>query len=147
MVKNGSWQQEGDFNRLGVPEPIEEDDLNPFSIGKKLFIPAAEQPQVQFLYRRSMVDALRLVTALERYRKTLGQYPKRLEQLVPDFIEELPRDSMSPLPWNRKPGFVYQVKEQTYILISESKSYDFIKLARRQVYGHDGNYEEIGAGK
>ena len=44
-----------------------------------------------------------LVCALERYRLVHGRYPDSLEQLVPDFVQKLPRDLIGgqPLKYRR----------------------------------------------
>ncbi len=46
--------------------------------------------------RRVEGDFDRLAKALERYREQKGHYPETLDQLVPDFLPELPRDRFAP---------------------------------------------------
>ena len=77
---------------------------------------------------------------LERYKLQHETYPDSLEALVPEFIQELPVDLMSPERLGRKKGFRYLPKGEVYTLLSESKGYKTIRLNRVQSYGHDGNF-------
>ncbi len=46
--------------------------------------------------RRVEKDLERIADALESYRKQKGHYPETLDQLVPDFLPEVPRDRFLP---------------------------------------------------
>lgn len=48
--------------------------------------------------------AARIMIALERYRAAKGEYPEKLEQLVPAFIEGMPGDPYSDSGFVYKPG-------------------------------------------
>lgn len=48
--------------------------------------------------------ATRIMIALERHRAAKGEYPEKLEQLVPAFIESVPSDPYSELGFVYKPG-------------------------------------------
>ncbi|MFO7976100.1 MAG: hypothetical protein R6V12_15865 [Candidatus Hydrogenedentota bacterium] len=50
------------------------------------------------------VEGLRAVVALERYKKTHGEYPESLDALTPEFLGSVPRDAYStePLRYSRK---------------------------------------------
>ncbi|MFO0834260.1 MAG: hypothetical protein U0638_04760 [Phycisphaerales bacterium] len=48
--------------------------------------------------------ATRLMIAIERYRAAKGEYPEKLEQLVPAFVESMPTDPYSDLGFVYKPG-------------------------------------------
>lgn len=58
-----------------------------------------------------------LMLAIEEYRAANGQYPISLDNLVPEFLQEIPNDPFS------EQGFVYRITtnsqaEQTYLLYS-----------------------------
>ncbi len=44
------------------------------------------------LYDQTMINEAQIVCALERYRLAHGEYPEKLDALVPQFIEKLPHD-------------------------------------------------------
>lgn len=64
----------------------------------------------------AMNEAAMTAIAIERYRRDRGQIPKDLEQLVPDFLKQLPTD-----PFDGKP-LRYVVKDGEYLLYSVGKN-------------------------
>jgi len=60
----------------------------------------------------SGIDGLALMLAIEKYKRERGQYPDRLEGLVPEYVSRVPMDSFSGKP------FVYKKSADTYALYS-----------------------------
>jgi hypothetical protein len=52
----------------------------------------------QFAYAQGSADLARVACALERYRLRRGEYPKSLDELVPQFIDKLPHDVINGQP-------------------------------------------------
>jgi tetratricopeptide (TPR) repeat protein len=63
-------------------------------------IPSARK----FATAQTDVDLARVTCALERYRLAHGQYPERLDALVPQFIESLPHDIINGQPLHYRPA-------------------------------------------
>jgi hypothetical protein len=78
-----------------------------------LSLPAAMSP-VHIAEQRGTAMARLSVLGygLAAYRAEHGEYPRQLEQLVPDYLPELPMD-----PFNDKP-FSYQTKDKGFLLHS-----------------------------
>lgn len=123
-------------------EQDEESDLNPLNVTTSTIIPNTKRALAQFAYSNSRLTALKIQCELERYKLAHGGYPENLVNLVPDHLEELPEDMMKPNKLGQKGTFDYQKTEQGYLLISHSSVYKRIAMQPRQVYGHDGNFEE-----
>jgi len=68
-------------------------------------------------YQRAARDdaAPRLIQALEHYRIDHDTYPEKLQQLVPDYLREIPRARMGLIP-NADEGFVFSSFGETYVL-------------------------------
>lgn len=117
-------------------------ELNPLNVASASLVPNIQRAQAQFCYLDSKYSSLVLQCQLERYRLKHDQYPPKLENLVPEFLSELPIDTMDPKPWNRKGGFQYKPTTQGYLLLSDSPMYEHVTLNASQSYGHDGNFKE-----
>ena len=63
-----------------------------------------------------MNDAVMTAIAIKRYRRDRGQIPKDLEQLVPDFLKQVPTDPIDGKPLR------YVVKDSEYLLYSVGKN-------------------------
>ena len=61
--------------------------------------------------------ATRIMIALERHRAAKGEYPEKLEQLVPEFLQSVPSDPYSELGFVYKPGADRKVRA-SYTLYS-----------------------------
>lgn len=69
----------------------------------QIAVPALAGQVVRFARTQALVDEGMVVCALERYRLEKGQYPERLEQLVPAQVQALPHDLVTggPLVYSR----------------------------------------------
>jgi hypothetical protein len=65
-----------------------------------LFMPALGGASARFAQGQAAVDLARVACALERHRLAHGQYPERLDALVPQFIPKLPHDIINGQPLN-----------------------------------------------
>lgn len=119
-----------------------EKELNPLNVTTLAFIPNMKRAPVQLTLINSKLSALQVQCALERYKLAHFEYPDKLSQLIPSYLPQLPEDMMKPNKVGQKPTFDYQKTEQGYLLVSNSSVYRRIALKARQVYGHDGNFEE-----
>lgn len=113
----------------------------PYNWGAKVLGVNSESPRVQFAKVHSRYSALQIQCALEQFQRETGSYPEELAQLVPTYLKEIPVDTMDPRIYMSKGPFQYEKSEAGYKLISESPAYKLCSLARRQIYGHDGDYE------
>jgi hypothetical protein len=77
-----------------------------------LFSPAAEQARLAEDRGTARYQLTRVAFALAIYRAEYGEYPERLEQLVPGILPELPSD-----PFTGRP-FVYQRTDDGFRLYS-----------------------------
>ena len=126
---------------LGRPNEIDPSQLLPFSFAARQLAPLTFRAQAQFMVSLTRFGALKTVLALEIYQREHGAYPESLDQLVPRYLQELPKDAVSPKLWARKPGLSYQRREQGYELVSQSPVYETVHFKSRQLYGPDGNYK------
>ena len=104
--------------------------------------PNSSRAQLQVTRLLSRYNALQTVVALERYHREHGAYPEQLVALVPNYLEKLPVDAVSPNRWDFKPNLGYRKFGSKYELVSTSPLYSRLGLSERQVYGPDGDYEE-----
>jgi hypothetical protein len=65
-----------------------------------MFMPALGGASARFAQGQAAVDMARVACALERHRLAHGQYPERLDALVPQFIPKLPHDIINGQPLN-----------------------------------------------
>ena len=124
------------------PFDDEESEVNPLNVTASVFVPNMKRAPVQVVYSNSKLTALRIQCELERYKLAHRRYPESLQQLEPDFFSELPEDMMKPNKVGHKGTFDYRTTEAGYLLTSYSPLYRRITLNARQVYGHDGTFEE-----
>lgn len=79
----------------------------------QIALPALTDQVIRFSRTQALIDQGVVVCALERHRLEKGQYPERLEALVPAYLQALPHDLVTgePLHYLRKgEGFtLYQV--------------------------------------
>ncbi len=126
---------------LARPNSVDPGDFLPFSYAARQLAPATHRAQTQFMCILARFEALKTVVALEIFHREQGAYPDRLEQLVPNYLPELPKAVMSPKVWSRKPTFFYRRLGSKYELISESPLYETIHFKSRQSFGPDGTYD------
>ncbi len=85
----------------GVDAPVRRfnpEKLKQFSTAieaTRISFPSWEQMFAYTAYTQTNIDLARVVCALERHRFSHGEYPAKLAELVPDFIDQLPRDLIS----------------------------------------------------
>lgn len=139
---NLQLDQSKTWEDLGNPNTLDIDEVLMMNMVAAQVTPNFSRAQVQFMRMLTRFAALETVVALERCRLDQGAYPKNLDALVPKYLKELPKDAIHPNRWEYKPILSYRQIGAKYELVSESPLYRNIKLAPRQVYGPDGNYEE-----
>ena len=67
----------------------------------------------RYLRAQALLDQTRVAIALERHRLAHGQFPERLEVLVPEFLAEIPKD-----PWTQTPLIYHADDAGSYQLYS-----------------------------
>ena len=77
--------------------------ITPQNIFAHLFCLNASSSAERFAYGQSEVNLARTGCALERYHLARGDYPEKLDALVPEFIDKLPHDIIGgqPLKYHR----------------------------------------------
>jgi hypothetical protein len=77
---------------------------HPYRLFARQLFPALSRAVLRFARTQSHVDLATVACALERYRRAHGQYPERLEELKPRFLEVVPHDIISggPLRYARE---------------------------------------------
>jgi len=66
--------------------------IRPYTVVSRTILIKLVEPSLNFARRPPQADGAATVAALERYRVARGAYPQQLENLVPEFIERLPRN-------------------------------------------------------
>lgn len=74
-------------------------------------IPSTHRMVMNFSLVFTRQEALKTILALEAFHERYQRYPTRLEDLVPEFLEALPRDAM-----NSEGRFFYVPTSATYLL-------------------------------
>jgi len=69
-----------------------------------VFLPSLTQVGVRAAYNQTAADLAVLACGLERYRLAHGQIPRQLDQLVPEFLDHLPRDIINGQPLSYRPA-------------------------------------------
>ncbi len=142
---NLQLDQSKTWEDLGNPNTLDIDEILMMNVVAAQVTPNFSRAQVQFMRMLTRFAALETVVALERYRLDQGAYPPNLDALVPKYLNELPKDAIHPNRWEYKPNLSYRKTGAKYELVSESPLYRNIKLAPRQLFGPDGDYEEAKA--
>ncbi|MBI3876089.1 MAG: hypothetical protein HY300_09075 [Verrucomicrobia bacterium] len=77
--------------------------FHPYRILAKLLLPALEKASEKFARMQTAVNEARIACALERYRLKRGEFPEKLDALVPDFMARVPHDIINgePLHYRR----------------------------------------------
>jgi hypothetical protein len=78
-------------------EPLVE-KRHPYNLLALMLLPAVQATPRRAGLTQTGVDQLQLACALERYRLARGELPRRLEDLVPDFIAQIPCDVVDGQP-------------------------------------------------
>jgi hypothetical protein len=75
----------------------------PYKLLAAIAVPNYTKAMQTFAVNQTQVDEAQIVCALERFRLKNGEYPKTLNELVPQFIEKLPHDIIGgqPLKYRR----------------------------------------------
>ena len=78
-------------------------NINPYNRLEAMFLPAFGGAVKKFAYAQSSTDSARVAIALERCRIAHGEYPKTLDMLAPQFMEQIPHDIINgqPLRYHR----------------------------------------------
>lgn len=90
---------------MGDPDEGEMDRFSfllPNFIGKYLFMilmPASDKLLESKCRAESMLAGAKLVVACHRFERDRGRFPNTLQELVPDFINEVPRDPFDGAPF------------------------------------------------
>jgi hypothetical protein len=69
-----------------------------------LLMPALGKASVQGELVRQSLDATRTAVALERFRRQHGEWPQTLNELVPSFLNEVPKDRFDGQPLKYRVG-------------------------------------------
>ena len=88
-------------------------NLSPFKLLAAIALPTAKQAVRTLAETQTMVNQARIVCALERYRLGQGEYPVKLENLTPRYIEGIPNDVIG----GRPPHYV-RGADGTFLLYS-----------------------------
>lgn len=77
--------------------------LTPYNFLAAIAVPNITKAMTTVAFDQTWANEAQIVCALERFRLTNGHYPKRLEELVPQFITQLPHDIIGgkPLQYHR----------------------------------------------
>lgn len=118
------------WKKLGQPEQIQ---LPAFNILANILTPNVSKAQIQFLAIHVRFEALRAMVALELHRRKTGIYPQSLEELP-----FMPRNTMHPNLWSKKPPLGYQRIGSGYRLQADSPLYLSIDKPRSQSWGPAG---------
>ncbi|MGM0494889.1 MAG: hypothetical protein ACQER1_18290 [Armatimonadota bacterium] len=103
VTAEGTWEALGEFldamqTEAAKPwwarEPIEEPD-NPLAA---TLLPAHERAGSRFAYSDARLCVALTALAAQAYRSDTGSYPASLEQLVPHYLDEVPRDPFVDAP-------------------------------------------------
>ena len=84
----------------------------PHNIFAKLLFPAVASVSQKSARAQTLVNQARIACALERYRLAHGQWPDKLEAMVPPFLAKLPHDLMDGQPLR------YRTEDGGYVLYS-----------------------------
>ena len=77
--------------------------FHPYRVMANMLFPAFENGSAKFSSTQTAVNEARIACALERHRLKHGQFPLKLDALVPDFMAKLPHDIINgePLKYQR----------------------------------------------
>jgi hypothetical protein len=97
----------------GLEKAINAKRTTPYNIFANMLMPALSKAAAKTARTQTFVDAACIACALERYRLAYGQFPEKLADLSPQFIEKIPHDVMDGQPLRyRKNG------DDNYLLYS-----------------------------
>ena len=77
---------------------IERQHVSPYNVVALMICPYFGRLAERFVFTQSSLDLARVACALERYHIAHGQYPKTLDELAPQFIENIPHDIINGQP-------------------------------------------------
>jgi len=77
--------------------------FQPYKLLAAIAVPNYSRAVQTFAYNQTKANEAQIVCALERYRLAHGEYPKTLNELLPQFIDKLPHDIIGgqPLKYRR----------------------------------------------
>ncbi len=104
------------------------------------FIFVSNRVAISFLDTARNQHSLEVIAALDEYRKTNDSYPDELSELLPRFLEEVPRARMG-LIQNKGEEFVYSNFGDSYAL--EFASVQWVQCAYSPPYAADDDEEEF----
>ncbi|MHC9544594.1 MAG: hypothetical protein AB9903_34180 [Vulcanimicrobiota bacterium] len=118
------------FEKLCMPEELGmnfNDDLK--ALNKKMSIicailfPNFPRAITQKKFIMTEISALKVMAALQSYKKDKGKYPSALNDLCPGYLKSLPEDYMS-----KDRSFTYTSKGKTFSLTSQSEFYGTLSM-------------------
>jgi Tfp pilus assembly protein PilE len=68
---------------------------NPYTLLARLMLPAVSKAVLKTTRAQTYAYFAMLACALERYHQTNGEFPERLEMLIPGFLPKLPGEIVS----------------------------------------------------
>jgi hypothetical protein len=76
-----------------------------------MLVPNCKRAALVAAQRQTLLNQLRVACGLERYSRQHGRYPERLSELIPDFLDAVPKDLFAdaPLQYRRTPDGGYQL--------------------------------------
>ena len=80
---------------MTVDEAPELKQAGVFNLFARMLLPAVGKSVSKFAHGQTVADLAAIACALERYRLKHGDYPERLDPLVPEFIAHIPTDVIS----------------------------------------------------
>lgn len=90
---------------LSAPVDTRMDEIGRGSVVRRLYhlfagliMPAVQSCERQFFYVEAQVQQTLTACALERHRLAQGKYPEKLEALVPEYLQNIPRDVLAAAP-------------------------------------------------
>jgi tetratricopeptide (TPR) repeat protein len=90
---------------------VRQTPLTPFTIIPKALLQGLMADGGNFAYAQAIVNLSRTSCALERYRLAQGNYPAKLDALVPQYIDQVPHDPVDGQPLR------YHVTDEDHFLL------------------------------
>jgi hypothetical protein len=117
LSRERAWQMESRWNLLRVPLiRTRSQMIGDYMIG--LLTPALVAAENAIDRTNTHFDLLRIAIALERYKMVYENYPQALDDLVPQFLEDVPLD-----PFTGRKTFSYMLSpdDETAVLLHSSQ--------------------------
>jgi len=116
------------FEKICMPEELGlnfEDDTKALNKKMSIVCPIILSNFPRAIAQKKLImtklSAVKLLAAIQAYRKDKGKYPASLEDLCPGYLKSLPEDYMS-----KDRQFTYALKDKTFSLTSQSGLYNYL---------------------